>query len=198
MNANSSSGAKKATNRTVSSVITRSRTSNMKKKTVTAINSNEGSYANCNAEPNMISNVEIEGNATSNVEIESSAKKPFLRSNKWLRYTKPTLEEIETVRGNSRVISTHKATEVWVKALEEFHSDIGYKGKIEEIDSKEVLENQLSRFVVAMKRKDGGEYHFSSIRNCMAAIWWHLNQHSVMPKPVEILNSKVYFDLNVI
>ncbi|CAG8664263.1 18038_t:CDS:2, partial [Cetraspora pellucida] len=35
-----------------------------------------------------------------------------------------------------------------------------------------------------------------SIRSCLAAIWWHLNTCSVMKKPVDILNSKVYFDLN--
>ncbi|CAG8604996.1 25704_t:CDS:2 [Racocetra persica] len=72
MNANSSSGAKKATNRTVSSVITCSRTSNMKKKAVTAVNNNEGSYANCNTEPNVISNVEIEDHTSGGFKQASS------------------------------------------------------------------------------------------------------------------------------
>ncbi|CAG8750873.1 13153_t:CDS:2, partial [Cetraspora pellucida] len=78
----------------------------------------------------------------------------------------------------------------------EFRSDVGFEGKIEEVSSKKVLEDQLSKFICAMKRRDGGEYHASSVRSCLAAIWRYLNQHSVMEKPVDILNPKVYFDLN--
>ncbi|CAG8731018.1 9254_t:CDS:2, partial [Cetraspora pellucida] len=49
-----------------------------------------------------------------------------------------------------------------IKALEEFRSDIGYEGKIEEVNSKK-----------------------QNLTTC-----------SVMKKPVDILNPKVYFDLN--
>ncbi|CAG8836000.1 13693_t:CDS:2, partial [Racocetra persica] len=50
---------------------------------------------------------------TNNIEIEvDSPNEPdSTRSNKRIRYTEPTLEKLETVRGNVRMQSTHKATE---------------------------------------------------------------------------------------
>ncbi|RIB15501.1 hypothetical protein C2G38_2192216 [Gigaspora rosea] len=47
-----------------------------------------------------------------------------------------------------------------------------------------------------MRKWYGGDYYASSVRSCMAAIWRHLNMNSVMEKPVDILNPKVYFELN--
>ncbi|CAG8681223.1 18212_t:CDS:2 [Cetraspora pellucida] len=164
MNTISSSEAKNATNKTAPTVIRETRSGKAKRKAILTVVRNKELKLDRNVGSNVISNVKIEAG--------SSNETTSARNNK----------ELETIRGNSRVQSTHKATEVWVKALEEFRSNVGYLGKIEEIDSK----------------KDGDEYHASSIWNCMAAIWRHLNQHSVMPKPVEILNPKVYFDLNTI
>ncbi|CAG8846942.1 9194_t:CDS:1, partial [Racocetra persica] len=93
-----------------------------------------------------------------------SAPAPAKSNNeKRVKYTEPSVNELKALHENSKVKATHKATDQWVKALEEFRSDIGYKGKIEEVDSKTVLEDQLSKFVYAMKRQDGQEYRATSI-----------------------------------
>ncbi|CAG8520059.1 12910_t:CDS:2 [Cetraspora pellucida] len=175
MNAILLSENKNAITEAVSTVIKSTRASKAKKNAISTVKSS----VNSNDKSNVISNIEIEDSAT-------------------IRYTEPTFGELEAIYRNAKIQATYKATEVWVKALEKFHSNMSYEGKIEEIDTKEILKDQLSKFVYAMKKKDDSKYYSSSIYNCMAAIWQHLNQHSVMLKPVEILNPKIYFDLNII
>ncbi|UZO06138.1 uncharacterized protein OCT59_026469 [Rhizophagus irregularis] len=46
-------------------------------------------------------------------------------------------------------------TSNWIRALEKFRTDVNYQGLIEEVDTKEELEDQLCRFVHAMRKKDG-------------------------------------------
>ena len=53
---------------------------------------------------------------------------------------------------------------MWVKVLENFCSNVGYKGKIEDIADKDLMEEQLLKFVYTMKKQNGDEYHVSSIR----------------------------------
>ncbi|CAG8640545.1 7690_t:CDS:2, partial [Cetraspora pellucida] len=102
---------------------------------------------------------------------------------KTFKYVEPSAEQLQMIRESSKVQATHKATQVWVKVLEEFRADVGYQGKIEDVDSKSVLEDQLSKFVYAVKHRDSKEYYASSIRNCLAIIWHHLNEKSVLEKP---------------
>ncbi|CAG8552223.1 6729_t:CDS:2 [Cetraspora pellucida] len=56
---------------------------------------------------------------------------------------------------------------MWIWALEKFHSDVGYKEKIIEVNSKMVLENQLSKFVCVMTRQNSGNYYATSVRSCV-------------------------------
>ncbi|CAG8616263.1 13962_t:CDS:2, partial [Cetraspora pellucida] len=82
---------------------------------------------------------------------------------KRVKYTEPFITNLKELRENAKVKTTHKVMQMWIRALEEFRSEVGYEGKIEEVSSKAVLEDQLSKFVYAMKRKDSGEYHASSV-----------------------------------
>ncbi|GES85691.1 zinc finger MYM-type protein 2-like [Rhizophagus clarus] len=66
---------------------------------------------------------------------------------------------------------------------------------IEEVDTKEELEDQLCRFVHAMRKKDGSEYHVSSVNSCMFAINRHLNNKSVLSKPINIMDKDQYYKL---
>ena len=75
MNANSSSGAKKAMNRTVSSVITRSKTSNTKRKATLAVISNEKSSLDDNVELTESNDVEIEAGGA--VSVKNKVKRFF-------------------------------------------------------------------------------------------------------------------------
>ncbi|CAG8707891.1 13643_t:CDS:2, partial [Cetraspora pellucida] len=129
---------------------------------------------------------------------KTNKKTTRISAPKTFKYVEPSVEELKAIRESSKVQATHKATQVWVKILEEFRADVGYEGKIEDVSSKAVLEDQLCKFICAIKRRDGKDYHASSIRNCMAAIWRHLNEHSALEKPVDILNPKVFYDLNTI
>ncbi|CAJ0758231.1 4385_t:CDS:2, partial [Entrophospora sp. SA101] len=61
--------------------------------------------------------------------------------------------------------ATHNSTKSWNKVLELFRADVGYSRKIEEIDDKNILEDQLSKFILAMKKIDRTPYHASSIQN---------------------------------
>ncbi|CAG8720842.1 1698_t:CDS:2, partial [Cetraspora pellucida] len=90
------------------------------------------------------------------------------------KYVEPLVEDLKAIRESSKVQVTHKATQVWVKVLEEFCANVRYGGKIENVDSKVVLKNQLCKFVCAMKRRD------------------------VLEKPINILNPKVFYDLNTV
>ena len=75
MNANSSSGAKKAMNRTVSSVITHSKTSNTKRKATLAVISNEKSSLDNNVELTESNDVEIEAGGA--VSVKNKVKRFF-------------------------------------------------------------------------------------------------------------------------
>ncbi|GES88635.1 zinc finger MYM-type protein 2-like [Rhizophagus clarus] len=66
---------------------------------------------------------------------------------------------------------------------------------IEEVDTKEELEDQLCRFVHAMRKKDGSEYHVSSVNSCMFAINRHLNNKSVLSKPINIMDKDQHYKL---
>ncbi|CAG8504121.1 3245_t:CDS:1, partial [Cetraspora pellucida] len=82
--------------------------------------------------------------------------------------------------------------------LEKFCTDISYEKRIENIDSKSVFEDQLSKFMCAIKCRDGKEYHASLIKNCMAAIWCHLNKKLGLVKSVNILNPKIFYKFNTV
>ncbi|CAG8542992.1 22748_t:CDS:2 [Cetraspora pellucida] len=72
---------------------------------------------------------------------------------KQVKYTEPSVHELKEIQENAKVQATHK----------KFHSNVGYKEKIEEVNSKTVLEDQLSKFVCVMTRQDGGEYYTTSV-----------------------------------
>ncbi|CAB4467974.1 unnamed protein product [Rhizophagus irregularis] len=95
----------------------------------------------------------------------------------------------------SRCKNTDYSTSNWIRALEKFRTDINYQGLIEEVDTKEELEDQLCRFVHAMRKKDGSEYHVSSVNSCMFAINRHLNNKSVLSKPINIMDKDQYYKL---
>ncbi|CAJ0860501.1 901_t:CDS:2 [Entrophospora sp. SA101] len=80
-------------------------------------------------------------------------------------YTESSTEDLRQLRNSGRVQATHNSTKSWNKVLELFRADVGYSRKIEEIDDKNILEDQLSKFILAMKKIDRTPYHASSIQN---------------------------------
>jgi len=72
---------------------------------------------------------------------------------------------------------------------------VNYQGLIEEVTTKEELENQLCCFIYSLKKQDGTEYHASSVYNCLHAINRHLNEKSTLLKPINIIDKKQYFKL---
>lgn len=96
---------------------------------------------------------------------------------------------------SSRCKNTDYATSTWVRALERFRSDCQYPGLVEQVDSKDELEDQLCRFIHAIKRQDGSDYHTSSLNNCLHSINRHLNEKSTLPKPINLLNKEEYYKL---
>ncbi|CAG8749185.1 975_t:CDS:1, partial [Funneliformis caledonium] len=76
-----------------------------------------------------------------------------------------------------------------------FRLDVKYQGLIEEITTKEELENQLCCFIHSIKKQDGTEYHASSVNNCLYTLNRHLNEKSTLPKLINILDKKVYYKL---
>jgi hypothetical protein len=106
-------------------------------------------------------------------------------------YEKPTDEDLYSLIDSSRCKNTDYTTSTWVRALEKFRSDVKYQGLIENVDTKEELEDQLCRFIHAMKKQDGSDYHVSSVNSCLFAINRHLNIKSILPKPINIMD----FDL---
>ncbi|CAG8628577.1 14000_t:CDS:2 [Cetraspora pellucida] len=129
---------------------------------------------------------------------KSNKKTLCITTAKTFKYVELFSEDLKNIYNSSKVKMTHKATQVWVKVLEKFCTDISYEGRIEDIDLKSVLKDQLSKFVYAMKCKDDKKYYASSIKNCIAAIWHHLNEKLVLEKPVNILNPKVFYELNTV
>nr|CAG8575819.1 7771_t:CDS:2 [Entrophospora candida] len=77
------------------------------------------------------------------------------------------MKDLRQLRNSGRVQATHNSTKSWIniKVLELFRADVGYSKKIEEIDDKNILEDQLSKFILAMKKIDRTPYHASSIQN---------------------------------
>nr|CAG8479634.1 10354_t:CDS:2 [Entrophospora candida] len=86
---------------------------------------------------------------------------------KTFTYTEPSTEDLRQLRNSGRVQATHNSTKSWIniKVLELFRADVGYSKKIEEIGDKNILEDQLSKFILAMKKIDRTPYHASSIQN---------------------------------
>ncbi|PKB96961.1 hypothetical protein RhiirA5_433948 [Rhizophagus irregularis] len=68
-------------------------------------------------------------------------------------------------------------------------------GLIEQVDSKDELEDQLCHFIHAIKKQDGSDYHTSSLNNCLHSINHHLNEKSTLPKPINLLNKEEYYKL---
>ncbi|CAB5192860.1 unnamed protein product [Rhizophagus irregularis] len=69
------------------------------------------------------------------------------------------------------------------------------KKLIEQVDSKDELEDQLCHFIHAIKKQDGSDYHTSSLNNCLHSINHHLNEKSTLPKPINLLNKEEYYKL---
>jgi len=82
-----------------------------------------------------------------------------------------------------------------LRALEKFRADVNYQGLIEEVNTKKELEDQLCRFIHAMKKQDGSQYHVSSVNNCLFAINRHLNNKSILPKPINIMDKDQFYKL---
>ncbi|CAG8829772.1 31252_t:CDS:1, partial [Racocetra persica] len=85
-------------------------------------------------------------------------------------YSESTKDDLKRLKDSGKVKATHDTTKVWVSALERFQTDVGYQDKIEDITDKNVLKEQLSKFIYTMKKQDETDYHVSSIRNCAAAL----------------------------
>ncbi|CAB4386425.1 unnamed protein product [Rhizophagus irregularis] len=68
-------------------------------------------------------------------------------------------------------------------------------GLIEQVDSKDELENQLYHFIHAIKKQDGSDYHTSLLNNCFHSINHHLNKKSTLLKPINLLNKEEYYKL---
>ncbi|RIA80855.1 hypothetical protein C1645_837953 [Glomus cerebriforme] len=79
--------------------------------------------------------------------------------------------------------------------LEKFKADVNYQGLIEEVNKKEKLEDLLYRFIHAIKKQDGFQYHVSSVNNCLFAINHHLNNKSILPKPINIMDKDQFYKL---
>ncbi|RIA94140.1 hypothetical protein C1645_818525 [Glomus cerebriforme] len=46
-----------------------------------------------------------------------------------------------------------------------------------------------------MKKQDGFQYHVSSVNNCLFAINCHLNNKSILPKPINIMDKDQFYKL---
>lgn len=126
---------------------------------------------------------------------DNKDKRPCKKLKVNFTYKKPTDDELRNLIDSSRCKNTDYSTSNWIRALEKFRTDVNYQGLIEEVDTKEELEDQLCRFVHAMRKKDGSEYHVSSVNSCMFAINRHLNNKSVLSKPINIMDKDQYYKL---
>ena len=126
---------------------------------------------------------------------DNKDKRPHKKLKVNFTYKKPTDDELHNLIDSSRCKNTDYLTSNWIRALEKFRTDVNYQGLIEEVDTREELEDQLCRFVHAMRKKDGSEYHVSSVNSCMFAINRHLNNKSVLSKPINIMDKDQYYKL---
>ncbi len=46
-----------------------------------------------------------------------------------------------------------------------------------------------------MKKQNGSQYHVSSVNNCLFAINRHLNNKSILPKPINIIDEDQFHRL---
>ncbi|CAB4389857.1 unnamed protein product [Rhizophagus irregularis] len=94
---------------------------------------------------------------------DNKDKRPCKKLKVNFTYKKPTDDELRNLIDSSRCKNTDYSTSNWIRALEKFRTDVNYQGLIEEVDTKEELEDQLCRFVHAMRKKDvefnGQWYH---------------------------------------
>ncbi|POG76607.1 hypothetical protein GLOIN_2v1768727 [Rhizophagus irregularis DAOM 181602=DAOM 197198] len=126
---------------------------------------------------------------------DNKDKRPCKKLKVNFTYKKPTDDELRNLIDSSRCKNTDYSTSNWIRALEKFRTDVNYQGLIEKVDTKEELEDQLCRFVNAMRKKDGSEYHVSSVNSCMFEINKHLNNKSVISKPINIMDKDQYYKL---
>ncbi|GET03086.1 zinc finger MYM-type protein 2-like [Rhizophagus clarus] len=101
---------------------------------------------------------------------------PQKKNKKTFIYTALTSQEILTIQQAARVKSTNISNNTWINTLEAFWHDLQLPGKIEDIDTKEELERQLS------------------IKAARFAIARHINLYSKIC-PQDINNKNVYPDL---
>ncbi|GET03089.1 zinc finger MYM-type protein 2-like [Rhizophagus clarus] len=119
---------------------------------------------------------------------------PQKKNKKTFIYTALTSQEILTIQQAARVKSINISTNTWINTLEAFWHDLQLPGKIEDIDTKEVLERQLVLFFVSCKRQNGKDYSVQSIKAARFAIARHINLYSKI-HPQDINNKNVYADL---
>ncbi|GET03105.1 zinc finger MYM-type protein 2-like [Rhizophagus clarus] len=103
-------------------------------------------------------------------------------------------QEILTIQQAACVKSINISTNTWINTLEAFRHDLQLPGKIEDIDTKEVLERQLVLFFVSCKQQNGKDYSVQSIKAARFAIARHINLYSKI-RPQDINNKNVYPDL---
>ncbi|CAG8642664.1 34833_t:CDS:2 [Gigaspora margarita] len=53
--------------------------------------------------------------------------KTTLTQEKIVKYTELSVSELKEICKNAKVQAIHKAMQIWVQALEEFHSDVGFE-----------------------------------------------------------------------
>ncbi|CAB4395835.1 unnamed protein product [Rhizophagus irregularis] len=121
---------------------------------------------------------------------DNKDKRPCKKLKVNFTYKKPTDYELRNLIDSSRCKNTDYSTSNWIRALEKFRTDVNYQGLIEEVDTKEELEDQLCRFVHAMRKKDGSEYHVSSVNSCIEVEFNGQCNHSGRKTLVQILKRR--------
>jgi integrase len=65
---------------------------------------------------------------------------------------------LEEVLAYSKVIATEKSTNTWIKSFKEFRKTANFVGEIKDIKDEKQLVNELRKFMVGVKRRDGKNY----------------------------------------
>src|SRR5579871_602398 len=105
-----------------------------------------------------------------------------------MSHVKNVEEKVKYFQNLSQVKNTVNATNLWIGLLEDFRKKASYKGKIQDIEDVNILNDQLSAYIASMTKKDGSEYSVSSVKAGYAAINRFLQKNS------KIVNVDLYND----
>jgi len=84
-------------------------------------------------------------------------------------------------REKAKVKNTEKSTKTWTTNFEEFRTRAGYLVPLTNLNNTSMLQKQIVDYISTMKKKDGGEYKATSIKQAVDALNRYLLLHSPIP-----------------